>query len=286
MSRLLPSSTQLGTVSLQVANLDRSVAWYRDVLGAFVIERDAQTAHLGSYFDKTPLLTLTEHVGAEAMPHRGRLGLFHVAWLMPSRAALGQFVAHLAAFPDRVGTANHLVSEALYLNDPDGLGVEVYADRPRASWTFSKGEVQMASLSLDLKDLVAAGGGHMYTGLPEGTRIGHVHLHVGNLEASTLFYRDVIGFGVTQSSYPGAHFLGAGDYHHHLGTNVWAGEWAKPPASGDARLLHWTVLVPTIEDVQAVAARAQQNGVEAAATNDNALTLDDPWGTRVVVRVA
>jgi catechol 2,3-dioxygenase len=286
MSHLLPDDTQLGMVSLQVANLDRSVAWYRDVLGAFVLERDKQSAQLGSYFDKVPLLMLTERVGAEPMPQRGRLGLFHVAWLMPNRAALGQFVAHLAAFPDRVGTANHLVSEALYLTDPDGLGVEVYVDRPRDQWTWAGGEVQMASLPLDLKELVTVGGGQMYTGLPEGVRIGHVHLHVGNLAESTAFYRDVIGFSLTQSSYPGAHFLAAGGYHHHLGTNVWAGDWAKPPAPADARLLHWTVLVPALDDVHAVAARAQQHGVHGVLTNDNAFTLDDPWGTRVVVRVA
>ncbi len=286
MSRSLPDNTQLGNVSLQVANLDRSIAWYRDVLGAFVIDRDSESAQLGSYFDKVPLLTLTECRGAESMPRRGRLGLFHVAWLMPNRAALGQFAAHLAAFPDRVGTANHLVSEALYLTDPDGLGVEVYADMPRERWTYARGEVQMASLPLDLKELTAAGGGHMYTGLPEGSRIGHVHLHVGNLEASTKFYRDVLGFSLTQSSFPGACFLAAGGYHHHLGTNLWAGDWAKPPAPGDARLLHWTVLVPTLEDVHAVVARAQHHGIAGASTNDNAFALDDPWGTRVVVRVA
>ncbi len=298
MSTRLPVDARLGGVSLQVSDLERSVAWYRDVLGARVIGQsasptasgDAATATLGAHDQPDVLLTLREHTGAEAMPSRGRLGLFHVAWLLPDRAALGRFVTHLAARGERAGSADHLVSEALYLQDPDGLGVEVYTDRPREQWRVVGDQVEMASLPLGVADLVRSAGGVAYIGMPAGTRIGHVHLHVGDLEASTRFYRDTIGFDVTQSGYPGARFLSAGGYHHHLGTNTWAGAQARSPAPGHAQLLYWEVLLPSDAAVQAVAERVAASGMGEADAGATALPdgieLRDPWGTALRVRRA
>ncbi|MCU0616986.1 MAG: VOC family protein [Gemmatimonadaceae bacterium] len=292
---LLPDATSLGAVTLRVADLSRSIAWYTEVLGARVLSQHdahhavAATATLGAHGDDTPLLQLVERPGARPAPSRGRLGLYHVAWLLPDRAALGRFLAHVAQRGERVGSADHLVSEALYLQDPDNLGVEVYRDRPRAEWTVEQGRVAMASLPLDARGLLRDAAGAPYTGLPAGTRIGHVHLHVGDLTESTRFYRDVLGLSVTQDGYPGAVFLSAGGYHHHLGTNEWAGPGAVPATEDDAALLQWTVEVPHAEALDALRARARAAGVAVAAVageGGDALMLADPWGTHVTAHAA
>jgi len=284
MNPLLPDATQLGGVHLQVSDLARSVRWYHDMIGARVISRENTAATLGAHDDDRILLTLHEVQGSDLMPPRGRLGLFHVAWLLPDRAALGRLITHLSDRDERVGSADHLVSEALYLQDPDGLGVEVYADRPREEWSIARGEVEMASLPLDFGDLVRAANDAPFTGLPAGTVIGHVHLHVGDLESSAHFYRDVIGFAITQSSYPGARFFGAGGYHPHLGTNTWAGSAATPADVHHARLLRWTVVLPTANDVRAVRARAEANAIVVHSEKNDAFSMDDPWGTRVAIQ--
>ena len=292
----LPDATSLGAVTLRVGDLSRSIAWYTEVLGARVLSQHAAhdhvaaTATLGAHGDDTPLLHLVERPGARPAPSRGRLGLYHVAWLLPDRAALGRFLAHVAQRGERVGSADHLVSEALYLQDPDNLGVEVYRDRPRAEWTVERGTVAMASLPLDARGLLRDAAGAAYTGLPAGTRIGHVHLHVGDLTVSTRFYRDVLGLSVTQDGYPGAVFLSAGGYHHHLGTNEWAGPGAVAATEADAALLQWTVQVPDTEALGALRARARAEGVAVATATggdgNEVLMLPDPWGTHVAVYVS
>jgi len=279
----LPAATRIGTVALQVADLARSIAWYGDVLGARVLAHDATTATLGAFGGDVPLLELHERADAAPMPSRGRLGLFHVAWLLPDRAALGRFLLHALRRGEPLGSADHLVSEALYLQDPDGLGVEVYADRPRTAWRVQGDEVQMASLPLDAAGLQVAAAGVPWTGLPEGSVIGHVHLHVGDLARSTAFYRDVVGLGVTNTRYPGAVFLAAGDYHHHLGTNTWAGPAAVAVSEHDARLLWWELRLPDAAAVDAVGDRARAHGWGGGSPGRHRLTLTDPWGTGVHV---
>jgi catechol 2,3-dioxygenase len=281
MTATLPDATNVGAVALQVADLTRSIAWYRDVLGARVLSHDGTHATLGAHGDDTPLLALHECVGAAPMPSRGRLGLFHVAWLLPDRAALGRFLVHVLARGEPLGSADHLVSEAFYLQDPDGLGVEVYADRPRDVWQWQGREVAMASLPIDAAGLQTAAAGEPWAGLPRGSRIGHVHLHVGALDRSTAFYRDVLGLAVTNAGYPGAVFLAAGGYHHHLGTNIWAGTQAVAVSAQDARLLWWELVVPDEASVAAVASRAEAAGVPSTHDAADRLVLADPWGTRV-----
>ena len=154
---------------------------------------------------------------------RGAFGLYHFAILVPDRAAIGRFAAHLSSLGISVGMADHRVSESLYLSDPDGLGIEVYADRPRRTWQSHDRELAMATDPLDITSVIAAGGGEKWDGAPPGTTMGHVHLHVGSLEGAEAFYHGALGFNKTVWSYPGALFLAAGGYHHHLGTNTGPG---------------------------------------------------------------
>jgi catechol 2,3-dioxygenase len=176
------------------------------------------------------------------------------------------------------------VSEALYLPDPDGLGIEVYADRPRSSWRWREGELEMATDPLDLDAVMAAGAGEPWTGMPRGTRIGHLHLHVGAIDRAASFYADALGLAPTVRSYPGALFLSAGSYHHHLGVNTWAGD-AAAPAPGDARLLEWTIVTSERGAAAAAAERVARAG-HPVAQSDEGWLLTDPWGTQVRVRGA
>lgn len=272
----LPPDTRLGPVILQVSDLDRSLSYYTAVLGLRSIRASERTASLGPDGEDTLLIELREKRGVAPAPHHGRLGLYHYAILLPDRAALGRFVAHLAKLNVRAGASDHFVSEALYLRDPDGIGIEVYADRPRSVWRYRDGEMEITTKPLDLPDLVRAAGGEPWTGMPPGTRIGHVHLHVADLRDAAAFYQRGLGFDATVSTYPGALFLSAGGYHHHLGTNTWAGD-APPAGENEARLLEWTVVVPDAADASAVAENLRASGY-VAETSNAGFTAVDPWG--------
>ena len=273
----LPAELQLGRVRLQVSDLERSVAYYERVIGLRAIERTATSATLGPLDDDAVLVELRERPGATPVPRRGRLGLYHFAILLPDRAALGRFVAHLATIDEYAGMADHLVSEALYLSDPDGLGIEVYADRPRSSWRMEGRSIAMATLPLDTRDLVREGGGAPWAGAPAGTRIGHVHLHVADLGKAESFYHAGLGLDKVVVEFPGALFMSAGGYHHHLGTNTWAAR-AAPATEDDARLLEWTVRLPSPRDVAAAAQSLATSGFEIRNEGNDAVTRD-PWGT-------
>lgn len=276
----LPSATRLGRARLQVTNLERSLAFYTDVLGFRVIAQHAGVARLGAHGDDRVIVELRSGA-ARPVPHGGRQGLYHFAILLPDRAALGRFFVHLAAIGVRAGASDHLVSEAIYLSDPDGLGIEVYADRPRESWQHVDRELTMASVALDARAVAAAGGGVAWTGMPAGTTLGHVHLHVGSLDEARRFYHDALGLDLVVWSYPGALFFSAGGYHHHLGTNTWA--VGQPSAAADeARLTDWEIVLPDAEAVAAARASVAAGGrppLDAPA----GWTVDDPWGTRVWV---
>ena len=275
----LPPDLTLGPVRLQVGDLSRSLAYYEGVLGLGVLERAAGSAVLGPSGERVPLVELRERPGSLPVPRRGRLGLYHFAVLLPDRASLGRFVTHLAAAGVRIGASDHRVSEALYLTDPDGLGIEVYADRPRSAWEWEAGELVMSTDPLDLDGVAAAAGGRPWTGMPPGTRIGHLHLHVGTLGQASAFYQDALGFEPTVRSYPGALFLSAGGYHHHLGLNTWAGDAAVPAGDGEARLLEWTVAGGPA-DMERAAARVARAGYSVSEAAPGWL-LTDPWGTRL-----
>ena len=278
----LPAGLRLGTVRLQVADLARSLDWYRRVLGIRVLDQRPGFAALGAQGDTRAMVELHEHPRANPVPRRGRLGLYHYAILLPDRASLGRFARHLAELGERAGMSDHRVSEAIYLSDPDGLGIEVYADRPRDVWQQENGQLVMATDPLDVAAVLRAAGTEPWAGLPSGTVIGHVHLYVGDLEQAAQFYHAGLGLDKVVWGYPGALFMSAGGYHHHLGTNTWAAG-AVPAGPDDARLIEWELVLPSADDASAALASLAASGASVLAA-DGEGTAKDPWGTTLRVR--
>ena len=278
----LPAGARLGPVRLQVADLTRSIAYYGNVLGLRVLRQETGHAVLAAHGDDRPLIELSERPGAAPVPTRGRLGLFHFAMLLPDRASFGRFLAHLAAIGVRPGTANHLVSESAYLYDPDRLGIEVYADRPSASWRRRGKELVMDTLPLDVAAVIVEGSATPWAGMPAGTVMGHVHLSVDDLARAGAFYHAGLGLAAMVWSYPGALFLSAGGYHHHLGLNTWARPGATSPGPDEAQLLEWEIVVPRRADVEA-AARSLEAAGHAVSRTDRGVLAADPWGTKLRV---
>jgi catechol 2,3-dioxygenase len=275
----LPDATSLGRVKLQISDLGRSLDFYENTLGLKVVDRGPDHAILGPHGGGAALVELQQRTGAKPVP-RGRTGLYHFAILLPDRPSLGRFVTHLSETDVRVGSADHLVSEALYLQDPDNLGIEVYADRPRSAWKRVGRELMMATDPLDIHGLLADAEGLAWTGMPAGTVMGHVHLHIGDIAAGSSFYSAALGFDRTVWHYPGALFLSAGGYHHHLGTNTWAGAAAVPPAADEAHLIEWTIRVPDDHTLEAAKESLERSGYPAVR-DEGSLVAHDPWQTQL-----
>ena len=268
----LPDATHLGAIRLQVRDLSRSVAYYGDFLGFSVAERDRHTVRLHARGQRGHTIELHEVRGTTPVPRPGLFGLYHFAILLPSRSDLGRFIKHLDDSGVQFGAADHFVSEASYLWDPDGLGIEVYADRPRDAWRTNDRELMMTTDRLDVESLLESGGSAPWQGMPQGTTLGHMHLSVSDLEVARGFYHDALGLDLVVWSYPGALFMSAGGYHHHLGTNTWA-RGARRATDSDARLLEWELRVPTAEDVN----RAYDS-LRAAGHDVRDGLATDPWG--------
>ena len=280
----LPEGTRPGPVHLQIADLARSVEYYETTLGLRVLDQTSGGVTLGTLSGDTPLVRLTERHGIKPSSHRGHLGLYHFAILLPDRPTLGRFVRHLGELNVRAGAGDHLVSESFYLQDPDNLGIEIYADRPRSTWRRIGRQLVMATDPVDVNGLVADAGETRWSGMPAGTVMGHVHLHVGDLATASSFYSDTLGFDRMVWQYPGALFLAASGYHHHLGTNTWAGPGAKAPAEDTAQLLEWTIELPDSRGLDAMAESLNRNGHRAEREGDS-LRTQDPWGTPIRIRV-
>jgi catechol 2,3-dioxygenase len=279
----LPEQLSLGPVRLQVSDLDRSLGFYQDVLGLRPLERDTREATLAPLESDVPLVHLRARRGARTIPKRGALGLYHFAILLPDRPSLGRFVRHLGEINARAGAGDHLVSESLYLQDPDNLGIEVYADRPRSTWRRIGRELMMATDPVDFADLIEAAGEERWSGMPADTTMGHLHLHVGDLGQAAAFYSEGLGFDRMVWRYPGALFLAGGGYHHHLGTNTWAGAGATPPGADDAQLLEWTIELPDSAALSGAAESLRDAGFVAEQAGKDVVTRD-PWGTGLRLR--
>jgi catechol 2,3-dioxygenase len=282
----LPADVRIGAVTLQVADLDRSLGFYEKVVGFRVLAREdapgGRTARLGARGDDRVLLELNEKPGVRPLPRRGRLGIYHFAILLPTRQDLGRFLRHAAALGVHVGSSDHLVSEALYLVDPDGISVEIYRDRPRGEWTYQNGEVVAGILPLDGEALIAAVDGQPWHGLPQGTTIGHMHFYVGEIPPAEAFYHAALGFDKVAWSMPGMLFVSAGGYHHHVGLNIWAA--GSPVASDDdARLLSWELVLPDPVTTEAAAESLRRANYGVSASEGTFLARD-PWGITVRLR--
>ena len=260
----LPDQTHIGYVHLQVSNLERSLHFYETLLGFKKAIDLGRTAVLSASGKAPYHILLTEHPGARPKPARSS-GLYHVAVRFPSRRELAKvfhrLYAHAAAFQ---GFSDHLVSEAIYLADPDQNGIELYVDRPRAQWVMQENQVQMATLPLDIDSLMNEfrEGDSDADPIDSHTNIGHVHIHVSDLHAADEFYHRLLGFDVTQRSYPGALFLSAGGYHHHIGVNSWAGQGVPPPPGDAAGLLSFGIAVTERESIKAIARQLEEHGTQ------------------------
>jgi catechol 2,3-dioxygenase len=274
----------MGAVHLTVADLDRSLAFYQSEVGLTVVRRDDGVAALGTA--ERELLVLTEQAGAQS--GRGYTGLYHFALLVPERRDLARWLAHAAQ--ERVtltGLSDHFVSEAIYLNDPDDHGIEIYWDRPRSVWEGQVGE-RMTTLPLDVDSLLGELGdpsGSPFERLPDGTIMGHVHLKVASIPETIDFYRDTLGLALMAKLGPYAAFLSAGGYHHHLGANTWESAGAGPPPPDSAALRFATVNLPDAEERERVVQRVGAAGLQVEDFSGDPL-VRDPSGNALLLATA
>lgn len=274
----LPAATAMGPVHLAVTDLARSLAYYTERIGLAIRSREGERVWLGA--GESDVLALT--VEPEALRASGAAGLFHVALLLPARASLGATLHHLIESRTPIdGASDHGVSEALYLSDPDGNGLELYCDRPRDDWPRVAGRLSMSTEPLDGDGLLAEGGPvrESWRGLPAGTRVGHVHLRVQHVDAAERFYVEVVGFDRVQRYGPSAAFVSAGGYHHHVGLNNWGGV-SGPAPPGAVGLRRFEVLLPDAAALDALRGRLLAAG-HAAEPAEGGVESADPSGNRV-----
>ena len=278
---MIPPGTSIGKVRLRVADIDALTEFYERVVGLRGVERDGDIARLGAEGGE-PLVELVSTPGASPAPSYST-GLFHMAILVPDRPELARSLRRVIEQGWRLtGASDHLVSEALYLRDPEGNGIEIYRDRPRDHWGHSNGELQMATLPLDLDDVLAdEGSGGPANGMPPGTTMGHVHLRVADIPAAEAFYHRALGLEVMVRSYPGALFVAAGGYHHHIGLNTWETQGAPAPPEGSLGLDRYELVLPDENERDAAAGRVGEIG-DPMHTDDGVLARD-PSGNHVLL---
>jgi catechol 2,3-dioxygenase len=277
----IPATTRMGAVVLTVADLERSLVYYVERVGLEPLARSAGTLSLG--VAGVELLELVDEPGAQ--PAGNHTGLFHFALRVPERTDLARWLAHAAR--DQVpllGLSDHFVSEAIYLTDPDGHGIEIYHDRPRELWEGQVG-LRMTTEPLDVQSLLGElddPASVPFDGLPAGTDMGHVHLQVADIADATAFYRDVLGFDLMGELFGSAAFFGAGGYHHHVGANTWHSRGASPPPPASAALQLVTVVLPDASAVDGVAGRAADAGHEPEP-HASGVVVRDPSGIKLLL---
>jgi len=282
---VIPPDTHIGKVRLRVADIDALTEFYERVVGLHAVERDGDLARLGPDGGES-LVELVSAPGAPEAPSFST-GLFHLAILVPDRAELARSLRRVGGAGWRLtGASDHLVSEALYLRDPEGNGIEIYRDRPRGQWGRDGGELRMATLPLDLEDVLGelGPGDQEANGMPAATTIGHVHLQVADIPAAEGFYNGGLGLDVMVRSYPGALFLAAGGYHHHVGLNTWQSQGAPPPPEGALGLDRYELVLPSADERDAAAGRLGESGDPVRL--DEGVLATDPSGNRLLLTAA
>lgn len=275
--------TFVDRVDLKVSNLERSLEFYRDMIGFQILKQEDRKAILTAD-GKKPLLIIEQPEGVT--PKQGRTtGLYHFALLLPNRSELASVLQHFiqVGYPLQ-GASDHLVSEALYLADPDGNGIEIYADRPASTWDWKDGEVVMSTEPLDVRGLLAEGRGKQWTGLPANTLMGHIHLHVSELHKTKEFYCDGLGFDVVTKYGNQALFISTGGYHHHIGLNTWNGVGAPKPSEKSVGLKWFTLVFPNEEARNKIVDQLQRIGATVEIENDSYFT-EDPSGNRIKLSI-
>lgn len=283
MTPIIDPATTIGVVTLSIANLERSLTYYQHHIGLALLARAGDTATLG--VGTTPLLRLREVPNARIV--RRATGLYHFALRVPSRRDLARVIQHLWATATPIGGASdHLVSEALYLSDPDGHGIEIYRDRPRSAWYDAQGAFRMDTVRLDVEDVLRelSADEPAWDGLAAGTDMGHIHLQVADVAAAERFYAGVLGFE-RMTTYPSASFISAGGYHHHIGLNSWAGVGVPAPPEHAARLLQYEICLPTTAALEAVVERVRAAHVPLDEQGAG-WEVRDPSHNLVLLRVA
>lgn len=271
------SSLSMGRVALTVNDLERVRSFYEDAVGLHLLRSDGEVAELGA--GSQVLLELRRDKAARQRS-RQEAGLFHTAFLLPERGDLARWTRHaIETRTPVIGASDHDVSEALYLSDPEGNGVEIYIDRPASAWTWHDGEVRMVTEHLDLDDLLTSAGERKWAGIPDGSVIGHVHLQAGALAPAEAFYADIIGLDVT-NRYPGALFYAADGYHHHIATNIWNSRGAGERSFPSTGLSEVEIRL----DATRAAAIRERAGLQAGA--EARTMLADPWGTPIALNIA
>ena len=266
----------VGEVNLKVKDLEKALTFYQNIMGFQVLEKTDRKAAL-STDGKTPLVTLEQP--ENVIPKEGRMsGLYHFAILLPSRADLSVFLRHFLGTGYGLGAADHYVSEALYITDPDGNGIEVYRDRPSKEWTWKDGLVDMATEELDGNSILAESDAE-WKGLPSGTVMGHIHLHVGDLQKAEEFYTKGLGFEVV-SHYPQAVFLSTGRYHHHIAINTWQGVGAPTPPQNSVGLNWYTLVFPDEATREKTLQQLQQLGSSVQKETEY-YVVSDPSGNQI-----
>jgi catechol 2,3-dioxygenase len=278
----LPPNTHIANAHLKVTNLNRSLAFYTNTLGFYAHTPQAHQAELSASPEGITLIHLLEHANAQPKP-RHTTGLFHIAIRVPSRSALAQVVRrlHEQQWP-LLGASDHGVSEALYLNDPDGNGLEIYTDLPRSQWPTQGEQVAMYSAPLNVQNLLQESTERSDTHLPASTDLGHIHLQVSSLATAKQFYCDLIGFDVRQDNYKGALFVAADGYHHHLGLNTWASEGAPAPPTNSVGLDAFTIAIPNTETLEAISNRFEKANITFTQTPNQITTQDTDHNTLIL----
>jgi catechol 2,3-dioxygenase len=279
----LPSDTYIDYIRLRVPNIGESLAFYQELLGFKETKREGNSVSLAVPENNSPLLVLEEQPHAPPRPLR-TTGLYHVAYLLPTRKELARVFQRLyqRGWPFQ-GFADHGVSEALYLADPHGNGIELYADRPREQWVYKNGEIAMVTEAFDLDSLVAELHDDLtpWNGVAPQTRIGHIHLNCSDLAKAEKFYTTVIGFDVVQRMDVGALFVSAGGYHHHIGLNIWNGRNAPPPPSDALGLSQYGIAIPDAEYQRKLKVNLMDAG--GVLETEHGLLVRDPDGIRITI---
>jgi len=280
---LLPAETRIGSIEIAVKNINRITEFYHSFLGLELLRWENKSVFLGTSKNNGELIILSERKDLKA-PSKNSPGLFHLALLVPSRKELAKTFLHLnelAVRPD--GFSNHGVSEAIYLRDQEGKGIEIYSDTPETLWNCRNDEIQMVTEPLNLKKLLSTidNGTDQFEGLHSKSYIGHIHLKVSSIEKAKKFYNDTIGFNVTQSDYPGAIFMAAGKYHHHIGANMWMSKNSTPSDEETLGLQKYSVVLPDLLSLNKLSFRLLEAGTPLIEQDSHSILIKDLDGIKV-----